>query len=137
MDGSTSKTLSPSSSGSGKIHLGDGMTLSGLRRALSQVSMLVVKATTSGEAAWREELQKWKCLNQGRLPIAELELVPSRRQYSLNNNLSERFISLGLLRLVIIITDTFSSALNRSVLPTAWVGPFANLVQILFPNRLF
>ena len=59
MDGSTSKTLSPSSSGSGKIHLGDGMALSGLRRALSQVSMLVVKATTSGEAAWREELQKY------------------------------------------------------------------------------
>ena len=59
MDGSTSKTLSPSSSGSGKIHLGDGMALSGLRRALSQVSMLVVKATTSGETAWREELQKY------------------------------------------------------------------------------
>ncbi|OAD53390.1 ATP-sensitive inward rectifier potassium channel 12 [Eufriesea mexicana] len=58
MDGSTSKTLSPSSSGSGKIHLGEGMALSGLRRALSQVSMLVVKATTSGETAWREELQK-------------------------------------------------------------------------------
>lgn len=59
MDGSTLKTLSPSSSGSGKIHLGEGMALSGLRRALSQVSMLVVKATTSGEAAWREELQKY------------------------------------------------------------------------------
>ncbi|XP_017762887.1 PREDICTED: inward rectifier potassium channel irk-1-like [Eufriesea mexicana] len=60
MDGSTSKTLSPSSSGSGKIHLGEGMALSGLRRALSQVSMLVVKATTSGETAWREELQKYR-----------------------------------------------------------------------------
>lgn len=59
MDGSTSKTLSPSSSGSGKVHLGEGMALSGLRRALSQVSMLVVKATTSGETAWREELQKY------------------------------------------------------------------------------
>ncbi|XP_078035972.1 uncharacterized protein LOC144469487 isoform X2 [Augochlora pura] len=58
MDGSTSKTLSPSSSGSGKVHLGDGMALSGLRRALSQVSMLVVKATNSGETAWREELHK-------------------------------------------------------------------------------
>ncbi|CAK9834037.1 ATP-sensitive inward rectifier potassium channel 12 [Anthophora retusa] len=60
MDGGTSKTLSPSSSGSGKVHLGEGMALSGLRRALSQVSMLVVKATTSGEAAWREELQKYR-----------------------------------------------------------------------------
>ncbi|CAL7934930.1 unnamed protein product [Xylocopa violacea] len=60
MDGATSKTLSPSSSGSGKVHLGDGMAFSGLRRALSQVSMLVVKATTSGEAAWREELQKYR-----------------------------------------------------------------------------
>lgn len=59
MDTSPSKTLSPSSSGSGKIHLGEGMALSGLRRALSQVSMLVVKATTSGETAWREELQKY------------------------------------------------------------------------------
>lgn len=59
MDGSTSKTLSPSSSGSGKVHLGEGMALSGLRRALSQVSMLVVKATTSGEAAWRDELHKY------------------------------------------------------------------------------
>ncbi|XP_076655978.1 uncharacterized protein LOC143360731 isoform X2 [Halictus rubicundus] len=58
MDGPTSKTLSPSSSGSGKVHLGDGMAFSGLRRALSQVSMLVVKATNSGETAWREELQK-------------------------------------------------------------------------------
>ncbi|CAK9802228.1 ATP-sensitive inward rectifier potassium channel 12 [Anthophora plagiata] len=60
MDGGTSKTLSPNSSGSGKVHLGEGMALSGLRRALSQVSMLVVKATTSGEAAWREELQKYR-----------------------------------------------------------------------------
>ncbi|XP_031773234.1 uncharacterized protein LOC100871940 isoform X2 [Apis florea] len=60
MDTSPSKTLSPSSSGSGKIHLGEGMALSGLRRALSQVSMLVVKATTSGETAWREELQKYR-----------------------------------------------------------------------------
>lgn len=59
MDTSPSKILSPSSSGSGKIHLGEGMALSGLRRALSQVSMLVVKATTSGETAWREELQKY------------------------------------------------------------------------------
>ncbi|KAF7392491.1 hypothetical protein HZH66_008324 [Vespula vulgaris] len=41
-------------------HLGDGGTaFSGLRRALSQVSMLVLKATTSGEAAWREELLKY------------------------------------------------------------------------------
>lgn len=38
-------------------HLGDG--LSGLRRAISQVSMLVVKATTSGESAWREECIKY------------------------------------------------------------------------------
>ncbi|XP_076235323.1 uncharacterized protein LOC143179825 isoform X2 [Calliopsis andreniformis] len=60
MDGPTSKTLSPSSSGSGKVHLGEGMALSGLRRALSQVSMLVVKATTSGETAWREELHKYR-----------------------------------------------------------------------------
>ncbi|XP_031364165.1 uncharacterized protein LOC102680039 isoform X2 [Apis dorsata] len=60
MDTSPSKILSPSSSGSGKIHLGEGMALSGLRRALSQVSMLVVKATTSGETAWREELQKYR-----------------------------------------------------------------------------
>ncbi|XP_071563654.1 ATP-sensitive inward rectifier potassium channel 12 isoform X3 [Temnothorax nylanderi] len=34
--------------------------LSGLRRAISQVSMMVVKATTSGEAAWREELLKYR-----------------------------------------------------------------------------
>ncbi|EZA52802.1 ATP-sensitive inward rectifier potassium channel [Ooceraea biroi] len=34
--------------------------LSGLRRAISQVSMIVVKATTSGEAAWREELLKYR-----------------------------------------------------------------------------
>ncbi|XP_076624178.1 G protein-activated inward rectifier potassium channel 2 isoform X3 [Colletes latitarsis] len=60
MDGSTSKTLSPSSSGSGKVHLGEGMAFSGLRRALSQVSMLVVKATNSGETAWREELHKYR-----------------------------------------------------------------------------
>ncbi|XP_017888097.1 inward rectifier potassium channel 2-like isoform X2 [Ceratina calcarata] len=60
MDGTTSNTLSPSSSGSGKVHLGDGMAFSGLRRALSQVSMLVVKATTSGETAWREELHKYR-----------------------------------------------------------------------------
>ena len=59
MDTSPSKILSPSSSGSGKIHLGEGMAFSGLRRALSQMSMLVVKATTSGETAWREELQKY------------------------------------------------------------------------------
>lgn len=32
--------------------------LSRLRRAISQVSMMVVKTTTSGEAAWREELLK-------------------------------------------------------------------------------
>lgn len=32
--------------------------LSGLRRAISQVSMMIVKATTSGEAACREELLK-------------------------------------------------------------------------------
>lgn len=78
------------------------------------------------------KLWGWKSLNQGRLPIAELKLVPSRRQHSLNNNLSERFISLGLLRLVIIITGTFSSALNRSVLPTAWVGPFETLCKFYF-----
>ncbi|XP_014205713.1 G protein-activated inward rectifier potassium channel 3-like isoform X2 [Copidosoma floridanum] len=42
-------------------YLGDpGMTLAGLRRAISQVSMLVVKATSSSEAAWREECQKYK-----------------------------------------------------------------------------
>lgn len=41
------------------INLGDSMTLSGLRRAISQVSMLVVKATNSGEAAWREECLKY------------------------------------------------------------------------------
>lgn len=40
-------------------HLGDGMALSGLRRAISQVSMLVMKATTSGEVAWREECLKY------------------------------------------------------------------------------
>ena len=40
-------------------HLGDGLGLSGLRRAISQVSMLVVKATSSGEAAWREECIKY------------------------------------------------------------------------------
>lgn len=40
-------------------HLGDGLPLSGLRRAISQVSMLVVKATSSGEAAWREECIKY------------------------------------------------------------------------------
>lgn len=33
--------------------------LSGLRRAISQVSTMVVKATTSGEAAWREESLKY------------------------------------------------------------------------------
>ncbi|XP_015590645.1 inward rectifier potassium channel 2 isoform X2 [Cephus cinctus] len=43
-----------------KTHLGDGMALSGLRRAISQVSMLVYKATTSGEAAWREECLKYR-----------------------------------------------------------------------------
>lgn len=32
--------------------------LSGLRQAISQVSMMIVKATTSGEAACREELLK-------------------------------------------------------------------------------
>ncbi|KAK0085386.1 hypothetical protein PV325_005296 [Microctonus aethiopoides] len=41
-------------------HLGDGMTLAGFRRAISQVSMLVVKATTSGEASWREECLKYR-----------------------------------------------------------------------------
>lgn len=40
-------------------HLGDGLGLSGLRRAISQVSMLVVKATSSGETAWREECIKY------------------------------------------------------------------------------
>lgn len=39
-------------------HLTDGVALTGLRRAISQVSMLVVKATNSGEAAWREECLK-------------------------------------------------------------------------------
>lgn len=43
-------------------HLGDGMTLAGFRRAISQVSMLVVKATTSGEASWREECLKYAFL---------------------------------------------------------------------------
>ncbi|XP_011298552.1 G protein-activated inward rectifier potassium channel 3 isoform X2 [Fopius arisanus] len=43
-----------------RLHLGDGITLSGLRRAISQVSMLVVKATTSGETAWREECLKYR-----------------------------------------------------------------------------
>ncbi|KAG7210449.1 hypothetical protein KM043_011978 [Ampulex compressa] len=52
------RTISPSQSESGKGHLGEG--LSGLRRALSQVSMLVVKATTSGEAAWLDELHKYR-----------------------------------------------------------------------------
>ncbi|KAK2576338.1 hypothetical protein KPH14_005697 [Odynerus spinipes] len=57
----TSKTIPTSASVGGKLHLGDGGTaFSGLRRALSQVSMLVVKATTSGEAAWREELLKYR-----------------------------------------------------------------------------
>ncbi|XP_012224310.1 ATP-sensitive inward rectifier potassium channel 12 isoform X2 [Linepithema humile] len=41
-------------------HLSEMGRLSGLRRAISQVSMMVVKATTSGEAAWREELLKYR-----------------------------------------------------------------------------
>lgn len=45
-----------------RVHLGDSLTLAGLRRAISQVSMLVVKATTSGEAAWREECLKYDIL---------------------------------------------------------------------------
>ncbi|KAJ8664348.1 hypothetical protein QAD02_006010, partial [Eretmocerus hayati] len=40
-------------------HLGDGLA-TGLRRAISQVSMLVVKATNSSEAAWRDECQKYR-----------------------------------------------------------------------------
>ena len=48
-------------------HLGDGMTLSGLRRAISQVSMLVMKATTSGEAAWREECLKYALTSHPRI----------------------------------------------------------------------
>ncbi|XP_066587883.1 inward rectifier potassium channel irk-1-like isoform X2 [Prorops nasuta] len=41
-------------------HLGENMGFAGLRRAISQVSMMVVKATTSGEAAWRDELHKYR-----------------------------------------------------------------------------
>lgn len=41
------------------MHLTEGMAFSGLRRAISQVSMMVAKATTSGEAAWREEIIKY------------------------------------------------------------------------------
>ena len=44
-------------------HLGDGLALSGLKRAFSQVSMMVAKATTSSEAAWREELLKYANVN--------------------------------------------------------------------------
>ncbi|XP_058796528.1 inward rectifier potassium channel 2-like isoform X1 [Phymastichus coffea] len=48
----------------GVLHLGDhgvgGGVAAGLKRAISQVSMLVVKATTSGEVAWREECQKYR-----------------------------------------------------------------------------
>ncbi|XP_048507494.1 inward rectifier potassium channel 2-like isoform X2 [Athalia rosae] len=44
----------------GRSHLGDNIALSGLRRAISQVSMLVFKATSSGEAAWREEFHKYR-----------------------------------------------------------------------------
>lgn len=40
------------------IAVGGGMA-AGLKRAISQVSMLVFKATTSGEVAWREECQKY------------------------------------------------------------------------------
>lgn len=80
MDTSPSKTLSPSSSGSGKIHLGEGMALSGLRRALSQVSMLVVKATTSGETAWREELQKYVFHFIPNFLFSFIDLVSSRSE---------------------------------------------------------
>lgn len=41
------------------LHSNNSMTLSGIRRAISQVSMFVVKATNSGEAAWREECLKY------------------------------------------------------------------------------
>lgn len=40
-------------------HLGDLGLGAGLRRAISQVSMIVAKATSSGEVAWREEAQKY------------------------------------------------------------------------------
>ncbi|XP_011503132.1 PREDICTED: ATP-sensitive inward rectifier potassium channel 12-like isoform X2 [Ceratosolen solmsi marchali] len=36
------------------------IAFSGLRRAISQVSMLVGKATSSGEVAWHEECQKYR-----------------------------------------------------------------------------
>lgn len=60
-------------------HLGDGMTLSGLRRAISQVSMLVVKATTSGESAWREECLKYafSSLPSSSLPFFWFLSLPS------------------------------------------------------------
>jgi hypothetical protein len=45
-------------------YLGESNTaLSGLRRAISQMSMLVGKATSSGEVAWREECQKYEGVN--------------------------------------------------------------------------
>lgn len=47
----------------GQHYLSDpSMAFAGLRRAISQVSMLVVKATNSSEAAWREECQKYVCV---------------------------------------------------------------------------
>lgn len=69
---------------------------------------------------------------------SSLMLVSSGRWHSLNNNLFERFISLGLLRLVIIIAATFSSALNRSVLTDAWVEELSKRsLRSAFPNRSF
>ncbi|KAM0730653.1 ATP-sensitive inward rectifier potassium channel 12 [Formica fusca] len=41
-------------------HLGEKSKLSELRRTMSQVSMMIIKATTSGETAWREELLKYR-----------------------------------------------------------------------------
>ncbi|XP_034933941.1 G protein-activated inward rectifier potassium channel 3 isoform X2 [Chelonus insularis] len=43
-----------------RLHVSDGIALSGLRRAISQVSMLVGKATNSGESSWREECLKYR-----------------------------------------------------------------------------
>ncbi|KAL6446656.1 hypothetical protein ACFW04_001257 [Cataglyphis niger] len=41
-------------------HLGEKSKISELRRTMSQVSMMIIKATTSGEAGWREELLKYR-----------------------------------------------------------------------------
>ncbi|XP_033215316.1 inward rectifier potassium channel 2-like isoform X2 [Belonocnema kinseyi] len=75
-------------------HLGDGLGLSGLRRAISQVSMLVVKATSSGETAWREECIKYRhakfsskrlrkrvVLKHGECNVVQGNVAKRRRRY--------------------------------------------------------